>query len=277
MSSANPAIAIIPVDLGTAAAFDQNIFPLAYYSCPDDFSKGSFLIRSTVEEMDNIYELGIDLNNHDDDFAFNTRVKVADLREEEAKLQRKTLNPFKVFRNYRARKLFHATSRKVYLDTIRTSEIIHREEGIVRQGPRTQVQVVPSTQMRNVNGEISPDMAIGGLCIELPNGPDDAERVIKRIRKRIDPFQEDPLVSQLRDGEQAMTLLSQDACGTSVDEANRTSVASSDLQQSRPSSPKTIIVIQNSVVTTNSSNISGITQNRGDRTSGASVTQGFAP
>ena len=75
MASTDPPVAILPIDLGPAAAFDQNLFPLAYYECDDNFSKGSFLIKATVEEMAEINRLGIDLNKSVN-FIYNTRLKL---------------------------------------------------------------------------------------------------------------------------------------------------------------------------------------------------------
>ncbi|KAF8441722.1 hypothetical protein L210DRAFT_2088780 [Boletus edulis BED1] len=303
MGSTDPTTAILPIALGTAAAFDQSVFPLAYYEEDGgNLGKGSFLIRATLEEMEKIKQLGVDLNKNED-FIFNTRLNIeVSLKARKAKLQenRKTLNPFKSFLNYRAARLFHEGSRSLYLDTKRTSEKIHREEGLM--------QVVPSTQMRILDGKlqtyhliyrfniralpyldaVSSDAVIGGISIDLPHGlNDDAKRTINDARRMItgaSPFQDNLLISQLRDDEQEITLadtaslLSQD--GTGVDEGSRTSAASSDLPWSCPTSPQTINVInviQNSIVTTNSSNLSGVTQNRGDRSSGASVAQGFVP
>lgn len=79
MSSTNPTTAIVPLDLGTAAAFDQSIFPLAYYESSDNFSKGTFLIKATLDEMAKIQELGTELLNKHQDFIFNTRMKVEEL------------------------------------------------------------------------------------------------------------------------------------------------------------------------------------------------------
>lgn len=76
MGSTDPAIAILPINLGTAAAFDQNVFPLAYYEDGgDNISKGSFLIKATLEEMEKIKQLGVDLNKNED-FIFNTRLNL---------------------------------------------------------------------------------------------------------------------------------------------------------------------------------------------------------
>lgn len=135
MGSTDPATVIIPFDLGTAAAFDQNVFPLAYYEDDgDNLSKGSLLIKATLEEMEKIKELGIDLNKNED-FIYRTRLRIeasvlfswqthvysciSSLRAQKAKIQdnRKTLNPFKAFLNYRTARLFHAASRAVYIQT----------------------------------------------------------------------------------------------------------------------------------------------------------------
>lgn len=71
----DPAAAILPINLGTASAYDQLIFPLAYYAPGDDLSKGSVLIKATLEEMEKIKQLGIDLNQNAD-FIFDTRLKL---------------------------------------------------------------------------------------------------------------------------------------------------------------------------------------------------------
>jgi hypothetical protein len=75
MASTDPTVAILQINLGTAAAFDQNVFPLAYYEEDGNFSKGSFLIKATLKEMEEINKLGIDLNQNED-FIFNTRLKL---------------------------------------------------------------------------------------------------------------------------------------------------------------------------------------------------------
>ena len=76
MAPTDPAVAILAIDLGTAAAFDQNDFPLAYYDDGgDNLSKGSLLIKATLQEMEDIKQLGIDLNKNED-FIYNTRLKL---------------------------------------------------------------------------------------------------------------------------------------------------------------------------------------------------------
>lgn len=76
MDSTDPTTVIIPLPLGTAAAFDQNVFPLSYYEHGgDNLSKGSFLIKATLEEMEKIKQLGVDLNQNED-FIFNTRLNI---------------------------------------------------------------------------------------------------------------------------------------------------------------------------------------------------------
>jgi hypothetical protein len=76
MAPTDPAVAILAIDLGPAAAFDQNEFPLAYYNDGgDNLSKGGLLIKATLQEMEEIKQLGIDLNNNVD-FIYNTRLKL---------------------------------------------------------------------------------------------------------------------------------------------------------------------------------------------------------
>ena len=75
MSPTNPVNAIFRIDLGTAAAFDQNDFPLAYYHQDSDLNKGSFLIRATLDEMEKIRQLGIDLSENQG-FIFDTRLSI---------------------------------------------------------------------------------------------------------------------------------------------------------------------------------------------------------
>lgn len=51
MASTDPTAAIPSIDLGTAAAFDQNVFPLAYYKeGGDNLSKGSLLLGRDGED-----------------------------------------------------------------------------------------------------------------------------------------------------------------------------------------------------------------------------------
>lgn len=73
MGSTDSAAVILPINLGAASTYDQRIFPLAYYVPGDDLTKGSILIKATLEEMKKIRRLGIDLNKNED-FVFNTRL-----------------------------------------------------------------------------------------------------------------------------------------------------------------------------------------------------------
>lgn len=75
MASTDPAVALLQFNLGTAAAFDQRIFPIAYYEEDGNLNKGRYLIKATLEEMAEIHQLGIDLNENDD-FIVNTRVRL---------------------------------------------------------------------------------------------------------------------------------------------------------------------------------------------------------
>lgn len=136
MNSTGPATAILSIDLGTAAAYDQNIFPLAYYEAEGKFEKGVVLIRATLEEMTSIRDLGVDLEGNAD-FFFNTRLKLEesvlniiysshvfspvdrlDVQKTDLELRAgKTFNPFKAFLKYRAARLFHAATKKMFLQT----------------------------------------------------------------------------------------------------------------------------------------------------------------
>lgn len=96
---------------------------------------------------------------------------------------------------------------------------MHREKG--------HVQVVSSTQMRMVNSKlqciilfsasmftlghipeaISPDTVIGGFSIDLPDGlNDDVKQTIdcvtEMMARATDPFQDNSLISQLRDSKE---------------------------------------------------------------------------
>lgn len=75
MTSTYPAAAILQVDLGPASKFDPLVFPLAYYEADDHINKGNILIAATLEEMDLIKRLGIDLNKNVD-FIYNTRIEL---------------------------------------------------------------------------------------------------------------------------------------------------------------------------------------------------------
>ena len=65
----------IPIDDGPIAAFDQRVYPDIYYETEGHLNKGVVLIRSSLEEMEKIGALGIDLNQNDE-FIYNTRLKI---------------------------------------------------------------------------------------------------------------------------------------------------------------------------------------------------------
>lgn len=66
MGPPDPSNAIIPMNFGIAAAFDQRDFPLAYYLQEGNFNKGRFLMRATLDELKNLWELGIDFEKNED-------------------------------------------------------------------------------------------------------------------------------------------------------------------------------------------------------------------
>ena len=73
---------IVPVNLGAASKYEEDIFPLSYHIAGNAISKGSFLLSATLEEMRKIAQIGVDLNT-DKRFHYNTRVeyeKLANVR-----------------------------------------------------------------------------------------------------------------------------------------------------------------------------------------------------
>jgi hypothetical protein len=143
-------------------------------------------------------------------------------------------------------------------------------------------------------GVVSPGARIRGLAVDLPDGlNDNARQTINDCKATMvtNPFQDNFLISQVRDGEEDVvverdndlwdqideqvitladtaSLLSHDG-GSGVDEGNRTSAASSDLQLSRPTSPPNVTYIQfiNSMVAAGS-NLNAPTVSSGSRNSG---------
>ena len=75
MDSTDSTTVILECDLGDVASFDPLIFPRAYYECEGNLDKGCFLIEATLDEMNAIKELGIDLNKNGN-FIYNTRLKL---------------------------------------------------------------------------------------------------------------------------------------------------------------------------------------------------------
>ncbi|KAG9308565.1 hypothetical protein JVU11DRAFT_11780 [Chiua virens] len=256
------------LDLGTTDDYDQHDFPFAYYEAKDDFGRGCALIKATLDEMKEIRQLGIDLNENED-FIYNTRVGLDELKDQKEFLQGnlKSVNLWKRFRSKRALRLFLATSKRVWRETKNTSESIQRE-----QQKLPEMRVMSSKELQ-------------ALEVALPNGMnDEAKEAINGAARtiiEINPFEYNTIVSQLRDGDQAMSLantesiLSQYENDAGIDDGHRTNVASSELRC--PTSPQIINNIhvynwQNSVVAT-SSNFHGLTLNHGSRNRGASVTQ----
>ncbi|KAF8546067.1 hypothetical protein OG21DRAFT_1528071 [Imleria badia] len=252
---------IVPVNLGAASKYEDNIFPLAYHYAGDPIRKGSLLLTATLDEMIKIGEMGIDINT-DRRFHFNARVEYEALAAKEAKLQsrQKSINPFTVLRHYRAARMFHAASKALFVDTKHTSERIQREERLI--------QAVPSTEMHTMNVGHTPDTVpqgatVIGIAVEL-SGPldDDARQKILAATSAIalhasasDPFIDNPRVSQLSDD--TASVLTQDTYGGNPQEAEPTS----------PGSPSYTFNFYNSVLTAGS-NIHEMALHHGSETSG---------
>lgn len=65
---------ILPVNLGAASKYEEEVFPLAYHDAGSTITKGSLLLSATLDEMIKISEMGIDLNT-DTRFQFNARIQ----------------------------------------------------------------------------------------------------------------------------------------------------------------------------------------------------------
>lgn len=74
MAPPEPTTVILPINLGAASKYEEDIFPLAYYDAGNTITKGSLLLSSTLDEMIKIAEMGIDLNT-DQRFHFNARIQ----------------------------------------------------------------------------------------------------------------------------------------------------------------------------------------------------------
>ncbi|KAF8140218.1 hypothetical protein EV363DRAFT_1311935, partial [Boletus edulis] len=196
---------IVPLNLGAASKYEEDIFPLAYHNAGDTISKGSLLLSATLDEMIKIAEMGIDLDT-DKRFHFNARIQYEALAAKEAKLQNrpKSFNPFTVFRHYRAARMFLSASKAFFHDTKRTSERIQREERLMR--------AVPSTELHTMDDTVPQGATISGIAVELPGAlDDDARQKILAATDAIvlrasasDPFTDNPRVSQLSDGEETV-------------------------------------------------------------------------
>jgi len=278
---------ILPFNLGAAAKYDQHVFPLSVHDGPSsDVSKGIILLSATLEEMARIKELGIDLSRSHE-FVFNTRVKYEALAAKKSKLlkKRRTLNPFKLFLNYRAARVFHAAALDLFLETKGTSERMQREHK-----PKS-IQSVPTTEMRPINVPPPANANVGGIAIKIRGALDnDAIQTIRdaantMVSHASDSFVNNTYISQLdnegeemlmsladTDVESLLSLLNESV--TAVDENNE----SPDASTISPSSPQTITInvngpFYNHSILTTDSNATGLTINHGSSNVGASVSQ----
>lgn len=73
-------------------------------------------------------------------------------------------------------------------------------------GCGTVIWCTVSTSTRHTPGTVLPNQDLSGWAIELPDGLDDnAKRTIKKVREMMantNPFKDNPLISQLHDGEE---------------------------------------------------------------------------
>ncbi|KAG9309317.1 hypothetical protein JVU11DRAFT_10805 [Chiua virens] len=268
MAGSEPTTVIFHINLGDASKYDEGVFPREYYNAGNALSKGSVLLSATLEEMAKIAEMGIDLKK-DPRFARNTQAAFDRLTvvEENLKNRPKSFNPFTVFRNYRAERIFLSASKSFYRNTKETSERIQREEALV--------QIVPSKELTTINDEVPPNATIGGIAVPL-YGRDAERTVLAAINAMVsrakdpDPFIDDPQILQHCDGESIMTL----ADTASLLSQDTPSGSSSHSQQTEPMSPGSAyhFHFHNSVLTAGS-NVQGLTLNQGDGNQGSHMTQ----
>lgn len=75
MAPSSSTTVILPLDLGAANKFEENVFPLAYHDGVSNIvNKGSLLLSATLDEMLKIKEMGVDLSSNPQ-FLLNTKLK----------------------------------------------------------------------------------------------------------------------------------------------------------------------------------------------------------
>ncbi|KIJ09878.1 hypothetical protein PAXINDRAFT_172322 [Paxillus involutus ATCC 200175] len=276
------------MDLGAVSKYDPEIFPLSSYRGRDSLGRGDFLLDATLDEMLKITAMGTDLSQ-DSDFIMTTKAKYDELMLKKEKLEKrpKSLNPFKVFANYRAIRLFYVSTKSLYLETRSTSEKMKRLFN-------RKILSVPSEDVAPAENAPPPGANISGIAVTL-DGPldDDAERTItdaaNTLASCLDPFADNPFITQLTSVTESMFSNSDPLSVAAVNEAaaafgptKRTSSASSSSQTSESTSPASaasvtnIFVLHNSVMAPNSS-VHGATLNQGGSRNSGSVTDQITP
>lgn len=74
MASTERTTVIVRWNLGAASKYPKHIFPLEYHDAGDPLSKGGALLTATLEEMDNIANMGFDAFAEENSY-FNTRAE----------------------------------------------------------------------------------------------------------------------------------------------------------------------------------------------------------
>ncbi|KAF9230235.1 hypothetical protein BU15DRAFT_69369 [Melanogaster broomeanus] len=252
---------VIPIDLGPASKFDREIFPFSTYKGRDSLGRGDFLLEATLDELKKIKTMGTDLSR-DQDFFTTTKTKYDELMEKREKIEQrpKSFNPFKLFTNYRAIRLFYASTKSLYLETRSTSEKMRRKFS-------RNLLSVPSDEVTHLgDGALPRGANVAGIAISL-DGPldDDAERTITTAAETItsclgDPFADNPFITQLTSVAESMfsnsdaaSVAAVDAAASATGAANRTSTASTRSQSSTSSgSTHNWLIVNNSMVASHS-------------------------
>ncbi|KIJ60039.1 hypothetical protein HYDPIDRAFT_117728 [Hydnomerulius pinastri MD-312] len=286
MTTSDRQTVIIPIELGAAAKYDPEIFPLSSYRKRDSLGRGDFLLEATLDEMLKITNMGADPRQWEELIA-TTKARYDQLTLQKTRLEErsKTKNPFKVFANYRAARLFLDATKTLYIATRSRSEQMKRS--INRN-----LLSVPREDVRPVGVDGVPsDASIAGFAITL-DGPldEDTARTITDAANTFatyaGPFADDPFVdplSSVGDGMSDSGLsITTSVAADSSDNAIAIQMSSSSSQVSSPTSVGSRASINNYYVFHNSvyspnSNVNGATLNQGGSQNSGSVNHHLMP
>jgi len=164
-----PQTILLSANFGQASGFDRNIFPLSSYKKRDSLGRSDYYLDATLDELLKITNIGANPEQLRK-FVKTTKATYDQLILKKAELEKrpKTWNPLKIFANYRAVRLFVASSKFLYYQTK------SRSDEIVRTIGRELLVSVPGDEVQHVEDEPSMDMDIVGIAVRLDRPLDDA-------------------------------------------------------------------------------------------------------